>query len=49
MHYLCLIILARNTIFIDFIRINLPKLHMKLQPHPFKIFLAKLEKVQRNA
>ena len=29
--------------------IFLPKLHMKFQPHPLKIFWAKAEKVQKNA
>ena len=42
------IILATNTIFIDLLRITLPKLHVKLQPHPLNIFLAKLEKVQKT-
>ena len=48
MHNLCLIILATNTIFIDLLRITLPKLHVKLQPHPLKIFWAKVEKVQKT-
>ena len=38
MHTLCLIIFATNTTFSDLIRITLLKLHVKLQPHPFKIF-----------
>ena len=42
---LCLIILSTNTIFIDLLRITLPKLHVKLQPHP--IIRAKVKKVQK--
>ena len=48
MHNLCLIILATNPIFSDLMRISLPKLHMKLEPHPLKIFWAKVEKVQKT-
>ena len=29
---------CQNTIFIDLLRITLPKLQVKLQPHPLKIF-----------
>ena len=46
MHNLCLIILATNTIFSDLMRITLPKLHVKLQPHPLEIF--EVEKVQKK-
>ena len=49
MHNLCLIILATNNIFIDLLCFTLPRLDMKLQPHPLKIFLAKVQKVQKNA
>ena len=48
MHNLYLIILAKTTIFIDLLCITLPKLHVKLQPHPLKIFQAKVEKVQKT-
>ena len=48
MHDLCLIILATNTIFIDFQRITLLKLHVKLHPHPLKIFWAKVENPQKT-
>ena len=44
MHNLCLIILAKNTIFSDLMCITLPKLHVKLQPHPLKM----VEKVQKS-
>ena len=47
MHNLCQIILTTNTIFIDLMRITLPKLLVKFQPHP-KIFGAKVEKVQKG-
>ena len=43
MHNLCLIIIAKNTILSDLMRITLPKLHVKL-----KIFWAKVEKVQKT-
>ena len=49
MHNLSLIILAKNTIFIDLLNITLPKLHVKLEPHFLKNFWAKVEKVQKNA
>ena len=39
--------LATNTTFIDFLRIILPKLHVKSKPHPLKICWAKVEKVQK--
>ena len=29
--------LARNTIFIDFLRITLPKLHVKFKPNPLEM------------
>ena len=48
MHNLCLIKLATITILIDLLRITLPKLHMKFQPHSLKIFWAKVEKVQKT-
>ena len=48
MHNLCLIILATNNIFSDVMHITLLKLHVKLQPHPLKIFWAKVEKVQKT-
>ena len=44
MHSLCLIMLARNTIFIDLLHITLPKLHVKFQPHPLRDFLRKGKK-----
>ena len=34
MQNLCLIMLATNIIFVDLLRIILPKLHVKFQPHP---------------
>ena len=40
--------LATYTIFSDLMRITLPKLHVKLQPYPSKIFWAKVEKVQNK-
>ena len=49
MHNLCLIILVTITIFSDLISITLPKLHVKLQPHPLKIFLSKGRKSAKNA
>ena len=48
MHYLCLIILATNIIFNDFLRLTLLKLHVKLQPHPLKDFGAKVNKVLKT-
>ena len=48
MHNVCLIMLATNTIFIDLVRITLSKLHVKFQPHPLKMFWAKVEKVQKT-
>ena len=39
--------LAKNTIFIDLLHITLPKLNVKFQPHPLKIFEAKVEKVKK--
>ena len=45
----CLIILATNTIFIDLLRITLPKLHIKLQPHPLKVYLSRGRKSAKNA
>ena len=48
MHIICIIILATKTIFIELLCITLPKLHVKLQPHPLKIFWAQLEKVQKT-
>ena len=47
MHNLCRIIFATNTILSDLMRITL-KHQVKLQPHPFKIFLANVEKVQKR-
>ena len=39
MHNLCLIMIAaKDTIFIHLLCITLPKLHVKFQPHPLKIF-----------
>ena len=40
--------LATYTIFSALMRITLPKLHVKLQPHPLKIFWANVEKVQKT-
>ena len=40
--------LAINTIFIDLLRITLPKVLVKFQPHPLKIFRTKVEKVQKT-
>ena len=40
--------LATYTIFSELMRITLSKLHVKLQPHPLKIFGAKVEKVQKT-
>ena len=40
--------LLTYTIFSDLMHITLPKLHVKLQPHPLKIFWAKVEKVQKT-
>jgi len=48
MYNLCLIILATNTNSSDMMRITLTELHVKLKPHPLKIFWAKLEKVQKT-
>ena len=39
--YIMHIILATNTIFSDLMPITLPKLHVKLQPHPPKHFSSK--------
>ena len=40
--------LATYTIFSDLMRITLPKLHVKLQPHSLKIFWVKVEEVQKT-
>ena len=48
MHNLCLIMLTTNTIFIDFLRITLPKLFVKFQPHSLQTFLIKVDKVQKT-
>ena len=47
MRNLCLIILATKIIFINLLHITLPKLHVKLKPHPLNIFL--IAKVEKNA
>ena len=48
MHNSCLIILVTNTILIDLLHNTLPKLHVKLQPHPLKNFRAKVEKEKKR-
>ena len=48
MHNLCLIMLATSTIFIDQVPITLRKLHVEFQPIPLKIFLSKVEEVQKR-
>ena len=48
MHNSCLIMLATNTMFAEKARTTLPKLHVKFQPDPIKIFLAKVEKVKKR-
>ena len=47
MHNLFLIMLATNTVFIDWVHMTLTKLHEKFKPLPLKIFRVKVEKVQK--
>ena len=39
--------LATNTIFIDLLRLSLPKLHVKFQSQSLKIYREKAEKVKK--
>ena len=47
MKNICLIMLATNTIFIDLLRLSLPKLHVKFQSQSLKIYREKAEKVKK--
>ena len=48
MHKLFLIMLAKNTIFIDLVHMTLTKYHVKFKPLPIRIFRAKVEKERKT-
>ena len=48
MHKLSQIMIATNTIFIDWVHMTLIKFHVKFKPLPLKIFKLKVENVQKT-